>query len=187
VLSGHSKRVVALKDIELRLISELMKNSHRSDRELAKTLGVSQPTVSRTIQRLEKEGIIKEYTIVPDFTKVGLGLLTITFVKYKSDLTSEKRAKAMEAVKERAGEASSPEAVMIERGIGFGYDTVVVSYVRDYSDYTRLLNRIRTYEHVQPDELKDFIVDLNDKVHFRPFTFSTLAKYLLSTQKERKE
>lgn len=44
-----------MKDVELKLISELLKNSRRSDRELAKTLGVSQPTVSRTLKRLEKE------------------------------------------------------------------------------------------------------------------------------------
>ena len=37
-----------LKDVELKLFSELMKNSRRSDRELAKVIGVSQPTVTRT-------------------------------------------------------------------------------------------------------------------------------------------
>jgi DNA-binding Lrp family transcriptional regulator len=47
-----------LKDIELRLISELVKNSRRSDRELAKVLGISQPTVSRARMRLEKQGLI---------------------------------------------------------------------------------------------------------------------------------
>ena len=45
-----------MKDVELKLISELMKNSRRSDRELAKTIGVSQPTVSRLIRKLEKNG-----------------------------------------------------------------------------------------------------------------------------------
>jgi DNA-binding Lrp family transcriptional regulator len=49
-----------MKDIERRLISELMKNSRRSDRELAKALGTSQPTITRG--KLEREGIIKEYT-----------------------------------------------------------------------------------------------------------------------------
>jgi DNA-binding Lrp family transcriptional regulator len=40
-----------------------MKNSRRSDRELALVLGISQPTVTRLRTRLEKEGIIKEYTM----------------------------------------------------------------------------------------------------------------------------
>lgn len=53
-----------MKDIELRLISELVKNSRRSDRELAKALGISQPTVSRIRVRLEKQGLI-DYSAVP--------------------------------------------------------------------------------------------------------------------------
>jgi DNA-binding Lrp family transcriptional regulator len=44
-----------MKDVELKLISELLKDSHRSDRELAKAVGVSQPTVSRLISKLRKE------------------------------------------------------------------------------------------------------------------------------------
>ena len=43
-----------MKDFELKLISELMKNSRRSDRELAKILQVSQPTVTRVRTKLEK-------------------------------------------------------------------------------------------------------------------------------------
>jgi DNA-binding Lrp family transcriptional regulator len=48
------------------MISELMKNFGRSDRELAKAIGTSQPTVSRIINRLEKEGIVEEYAMIPE-------------------------------------------------------------------------------------------------------------------------
>jgi DNA-binding Lrp family transcriptional regulator len=48
-----------IKNVKLELISERMKNSRRSDRDLAKAIGVSQPTVSRMIKKLENEGIIK--------------------------------------------------------------------------------------------------------------------------------
>ena len=46
-----------MKDVELRVIRELIRDCRRSDRELAKPAGVSQPTVSRIRPRLEKEGI----------------------------------------------------------------------------------------------------------------------------------
>jgi DNA-binding Lrp family transcriptional regulator len=49
------KDVKAMKDIERRLVSELMINSRRSDRQLAKALAVSQPTVTRVRAKLEKE------------------------------------------------------------------------------------------------------------------------------------
>jgi Lrp/AsnC family transcriptional regulator for asnA, asnC and gidA len=61
-----------VKDIELKLISELMKNSRRSDRALAKVLKTSQPMVTRTRARLEREGYLREYTVIPDFHKLGV-------------------------------------------------------------------------------------------------------------------
>jgi DNA-binding Lrp family transcriptional regulator len=66
-----------LKDTELKVISELMKNSRRSDRELAKAIGASQPTVSRIIKKLEKEKIIEEYTMIPNFSKLGYKILAL--------------------------------------------------------------------------------------------------------------
>ena len=74
-----------MKDFELRLIAELMKNSRRSDRELATALRVSQPTVSRTIKKLEKEGYIKEYTMIPDFKKLGYEMIGITSLKVEEN------------------------------------------------------------------------------------------------------
>jgi DNA-binding Lrp family transcriptional regulator len=65
-----------MKKIEWMLLSELVKNSKQSDRELAKKTGASQPTVTRTRTRLEKEGYIKEYTIIPDFSKLGFELMS---------------------------------------------------------------------------------------------------------------
>jgi DNA-binding Lrp family transcriptional regulator len=48
------------------MISELMRNCRRSNRELAKAIVTSQPTVSRIINRLEKEGIVEEYAMIPE-------------------------------------------------------------------------------------------------------------------------
>jgi DNA-binding Lrp family transcriptional regulator len=43
----NEKKRKGKNNVELRLISELMQNSRRSDRELARALGISQPTVTR--------------------------------------------------------------------------------------------------------------------------------------------
>jgi DNA-binding Lrp family transcriptional regulator len=175
-----------MKEVELKLISELMKNSRRSDRELAKAVGVSQPTISRTIQRLEKEGIIKEYTMIPEFTKIGYSLLTLTFIKHKKDITPKRLAEAERSGLPRAQDENSPETVMAERGIGFGYDAVIIAYEKDYSAYTRLLERIRTFKYLETREIQSFIVDLKDELRFRPFTYSTLANHLLTIRKAKK-
>ena len=48
------------KELPQQLLRELLKNSKRSDRELSKILGVSQPTITRARTKLVNEGVIKE-------------------------------------------------------------------------------------------------------------------------------
>ncbi|MDH5664027.1 MAG: winged helix-turn-helix transcriptional regulator, partial [Candidatus Bathyarchaeota archaeon] len=55
----------------MNLLLELLKNSKRSDREIAKVVGVSQPTITRMRQRLVREGAIKHFTVIPDLVKMG--------------------------------------------------------------------------------------------------------------------
>jgi DNA-binding Lrp family transcriptional regulator len=118
-----------MKDVELGLIAELIKNSRGSDRELAKAIGVSQPTVSRMIKRLEKEEVIKEYTMIPDFTKIAYHLLAITFVKLRNMLDSEEVEKTREITKQRIKE-SRFMIIMLERGLGLGCDGAIVTFTR---------------------------------------------------------
>jgi len=85
------------KELPQRLLRELLKNAKRSDRELAKVLGVSQPTITRTRHKLELEGVIQDYTIVPDFKKLGFELMVIGLVKVRpAAITAESIAKAKE-------------------------------------------------------------------------------------------
>ena len=168
----------ALKKLELQLISELLRNSRRSDRELSKKLGVSQPTVSRMIKRLEGQGIIKEYTIIPDFAKIGYQLFTVTLVKHKENLSSKEFSEHAEKALERAKSGESPEMVMAEVGIGLGYDAVILAYARDYSSHREFIDRIRSFQHLEAGETQSFIVNLNGKDRYRPLTHQTLANHV---------
>jgi len=109
-----------MKDVEMRLIAELVKNSHRSDRELAKTLRASQPTVTRARRRLEKEGYLREYTIIPDFNKVGFHLAAFILVKMKTNLSAEEVEKARQISMKDMIEKAPDEIVLFERGMGAG-------------------------------------------------------------------
>lgn len=173
-----------MKNIELTLISELMKNSHRSDRELAKALQVSQPTITRIRRKLEKEGIIREYTIVPDFVKVGYHLVAFSFCKFQRQLTPEVLEKARLVAQERLGEIG--EAIVLERGIGLNSNGVVVSFHKDYSSYLELKEWLRQFSFLGPYDLSNFIINLDDDVHYRYLTFSTLSKHLLSMMAKKK-
>ncbi|NJE10479.1 TRASH domain-containing protein [Thermococcus sp. MAR1] len=50
-------------DLDLKLIYLLMDDSRLSISELAERLGVSRPTVKSRLEKLEREGIIKKYTV----------------------------------------------------------------------------------------------------------------------------
>lgn len=167
-----------MKRNEWKLISELMKNPRRSDRELAKVVGVSQPTVNRMIKKLEKEGYIKEYTVIPDFRKLGYHLLALIFVKLRGGLSAEEVAEARRVAQESL-KAEPFEIVMLERGIGLGYNGVVVSFHEDYASYLKLKSWLKHFTFLELSELDSFLISLDDKVRYRPLTFATLAKHLL--------
>jgi DNA-binding Lrp family transcriptional regulator len=166
-----------MKDIELRVVIELMKNSHRSDRELAKAIGVSQPTLSRTRTKLEKRGMIKEYTIIPDYLQLGLALMSITFTKMKGPLSKEVLDDMKKGARNTIGE--HPTALILG-SIGMGYDAdyVAITFHRNYSEYTEFMRLVKEFPSQNVGETKSFIVDLLDKNQFQPLSFSHLARYL---------
>jgi len=173
-----------VKDVELKLISELMKNSRRSDRELAKTLGVSQPTVSRTLKRLETEGYIKEYTIVPDFLKLGYQIMGVTLVKHTESADKEKSAEIRKTVVET--EKQNPHAsLMTVNGIGLGKDRLFITFYEDYAAYSKAMELTKSMPHVEVHGVETFLVDLNDKTSYRVLSMTAIANHLSHKGKGR--
>ena len=142
---AKEKREVRLvKDVEIRLISELMKNSHRNDRELAKTIGASQPTVTRLRSRLEKEGIIREYTMIPDFRKLGFEIAVITFIRFSKELSNEEFGELRKTAKEI--QRKRPAAILAAlNGMGLGFNRVFISFHKNYSSYMKVISLIKTH------------------------------------------
>lgn len=66
-----------LDEIDKKILRELLKNSNRSQREIAKAVGVSVATVINHVQRLESAGVIKEYTVMLDYERLGYELTAI--------------------------------------------------------------------------------------------------------------
>jgi DNA-binding Lrp family transcriptional regulator len=146
---------------------------------LAKVLGISQPTVSRIIKKLEKNGIIESYTIFPNFKKLGYALMAINFMKLKGPITSQE----MEKAKNYAGQVLKEgpfEIVMGERGIGMGFDGVFISYHKTYSSYTKTMAWLRQFNFLELDKTESFLINLHDETRYRPLSFATLGKHLLT-------
>ena len=68
-------------ELDLRIINLLMENSKWSYRKLAARLGVSVATVMNRVNRLNKEKIIKKYSAIIDYEKLGYELSAIVEVR----------------------------------------------------------------------------------------------------------
>ncbi len=173
----------AMKDVESRLISELMKNSRRSDRELSKALGVSQPTISRTIKKLEKEGYIKEYTMIPDFNKLGYQILAFSSYKLTENISREDIEETRKHLREEFKKEPLPYILGMS-GMGMNADRMIVTYHEDFASYSKFQNRIMRAPHVKMGKIDTFIVNLRDSNHFHSLTLSALAEHILKMKKK---
>jgi len=96
--------------------------------------------------------VIQDYTIVPDFRKMGFELLAITFIKMRPEIL-------MPEVFEKAKKYTEkfPNAIFTATGEGLDMTTVILSFHQDYTDYHRKWNRMRL-------DWKDFLQDIQSFV-----------------------
>lgn len=170
----------------MKLISELMKNSRRSDRDLAKAIGVSQPTVSRLIKKLEEEGCVQEYTMIPNFKKLGYEIVALSFVKFSRMYSPEEVQTTKKATSKLFSEGPA-EIFMIERGKGLGCQGVFISFHKNYSAYVEFEEWIRKTISSDISDIQTFLVNLNDQVRYRPMSFFSLAKHILTCKETEKK
>jgi DNA-binding Lrp family transcriptional regulator len=175
--------VLFLKDTELKILIELLKNSRRSDREISKAVGLSQPTVSRTINKLKQEGYIKEFTIIPDFKKLGFQIMSVIISKVKEEVKPD----AFEEVRRRvrSDEKENPHALLLAyTGMGLNGDRATILLSQSYSDYAAFITHAKEHPLVDVEAMQSFIIDLCDESHYLSLTLSQLARYLQKPEKK---
>ncbi len=161
-----------MKSADLKLIRELIRNSRKSDRELSKLLGVSQPTVSRNRERLEKEGFV-EYTGIPNLQKLGIEIIAITFGNWKYEKYPDTRISEARNFGKR-----HPNLIFLSSGRGLNSDRVAVSVHKNYADYSNLMREIKTDWGKFMDVTGSFLISLSSDDPLRSITFKYLADYL---------
>jgi len=74
-----------VRNSDLKIIRILQENSRTPFLRIAKVLGVSEAAVRKRVKRLEKEGVIKRYTVEVDPVKLGFEIVTFIGVDTKPE------------------------------------------------------------------------------------------------------
>jgi DNA-binding Lrp family transcriptional regulator len=161
-------------DIDCKIISELMRNSRISDREIGKKLGVSQPTVSRRRAHLEKN-VFDGYTVVPKWDRLGYEILALNFVKIKQTYASEEKYKS---VREKASKwlLMQPNILMTTSSRGMGMDAFSISVHKSYADYDDWFRRFRLQWGEMMDNAESVLVNLCGQEVIKPLHFKYLSE-----------
>ena len=151
----------------MRLLLEYLKDSKRSDREIAKVLDVSQPTVTRRRHRLVKEGWIKGFTVIPDFVKMGYEIMAISLF----------RSKRGEGIRERATEwtMSKPNIIFASAAQGMGKNAVIISLHESYTDYSNFLEEIMAEGENILESHDTLLISLEGRI-VKPFSLKYLGE-----------
>jgi DNA-binding Lrp family transcriptional regulator len=170
-----------LKDIDLEILSELMKNSKISDRLLASKIGCSQPTVTRRRARLERE-MIDGYTAIPKWEKLGYEILAVTLVKTPLRLGSEK------PMKDAIGNATKwlekqPNVIFGGECRGMGMTGIMFSIHKNYAALDEFLTTHRQQLGHILEEVHTIIINLTGKSVYRPLHL----KYLTEAWRRKKK
>jgi DNA-binding Lrp family transcriptional regulator len=161
------------KELKKKLIIELLRNSKASDRTLAKKLGVSQPTITRTRSSLEREKLIRSYTIMPDWRKLGFDIFALTFVKMDPKVVS---AELIGKVRDYANEFSN--SFFASSGEGLGMTGVIMSLHKDYRDYFQGLALFRRDWGQYMEDIQSFIM-VTDEGTIKEFSFKYITEDIL--------
>ena len=139
-----------------KLLYELMKNSRRSDRELAKVVNVSQPTITRARKEFENLGFIKEYTIIPEFTMIGFEIMAFTSMNINS--SNESGRKITDYVE------NSPEILYGAPGTGMGdKNYFMASLHSNFTEFNEFISRFKEKWATNILSIETFLVSLKSR------------------------
>jgi DNA-binding Lrp family transcriptional regulator len=153
-----------------KLLKAMLENSKRSDRELAKVVKSSQPTVTRNRKLLAE--YIRSYTVVPEFSKVGYEIMAFTFAKSR---TCDKKTAQARTPMMKEWFMNRGNVIFVSDGEGLGKDVVIISLHRDYARYASFMRDSMTNFADVASDFQSFIVSLKTGTIMKPFDLTYLA------------
>jgi len=132
-----------LKDLEKKILLNLLEKGQRPVLQIAEDLGVTRQTVAKKIEQMRKSGLL--LCFFPKTDPELLGLTIQAYILMQEDPKSELRRETEEIVK------SFPQVSEFQRVFG-EYDSIVKVLVRDNKELTDLVKRIHDLPGVKDTE-----------------------------------
>ncbi|MEM2104065.1 MAG: hypothetical protein QW717_04160 [Candidatus Bathyarchaeia archaeon] len=115
-------------------------------------------------------GNIKNYTILPDFGKLGCEIIAFTFVKMRPESRAE-----TEDLKRYA--ANSSNVIYVSRGEGMRMTSVAISLHKNYTDYVQKLSQFRQDWGQYVEDIESFVVAIGEGT-IKQFSLGYVAECL---------
>jgi len=155
-----------MKDRAMKLFFELLKDSKRSDRELAEVLGTSQPTVTRMRNKLVMDGLIQQFSIIPDFRRMGFEIMAISSLKTKISPKSIEKARQLTM--------SRPNIIFAAIAEDVGKNAVLISLHKNHLDYSNFRKSLLQKSGDYVESYDSLLVSLEGAI-IKPFSLKYLA------------
>ncbi|TEU15421.1 MAG: Lrp/AsnC family transcriptional regulator [Hadesarchaea archaeon] len=134
---------IGMRELDKRILLQLLENSGQPVKEMAKKVGASRQTVAKKIEQLKAEGIITSFTTKLDPEKLGLG--TKAYILLREDPRSELRRKNEIVIKQFY------QVTEVYRLFG-RYSAVLEVLVRNSKELAQLVKRIHGLKGVRETE-----------------------------------
>ena len=126
-----------LDQTDIALLRELQNDARRSQRDLARAVGVSQGTVASRLRRLEEEGIVEGYYAKINAEKIGYGMTIMAGLR----IVKGKMIEVQRTI-------SADPRVFAVYDVTGDWDSIVMARVRDRKDLDNLTKTVFTLDGV---------------------------------------
>ncbi len=158
----------ALRDKEKQVLFELLKDGRKPDKHVAQLLKLTQPTVTRIRQRLERDKVIRGYRAIVDEKMAGFSISAITFFDWRDYSDKEHVEEATNYITKMA------EVVYFARGEGLrGKTYVMISFHKTFADYESFTRKLRERYGKQMAYVEEFISS-TDSIHKKDSTHAII-------------
>jgi Lrp/AsnC family transcriptional regulator for asnA, asnC and gidA len=124
-----------------KIVAVLQENAKLSYRQIAKKVNISVATVLNRVKKLEREGIIKKYTVLLDYEKLGFDVPVLVDIRVAKGKLFNVEKKI----------ATHPNVFAIYDKTG-AFDATIVAKFKNRKSMDHFIKTIQTYDFIERTE-----------------------------------